>query len=44
VWHYYAGDPPRLESDPYAAAPDNILDIKVSETWVSGRKTHGSTL
>jgi predicted amidohydrolase YtcJ len=30
-----------LESDPYKVDPDRIMDIKVSETWVGGRKMHG---
>ena len=30
-----------LEKDPYAVAPDAIMAIKVSETWVGGRKMLG---
>jgi len=30
-----------LERDPYKTDPDKIMDIKVSETWVGGRKMHG---
>jgi predicted amidohydrolase YtcJ len=30
-----------LEGDPYKVDPDKIIDIKVSETWVSGKKMHG---
>lgn len=30
-----------LESDPYAAAPDKLAAIKVSETWVAGQKKYG---
>jgi predicted amidohydrolase YtcJ len=33
-----------LEGDPYKIDPDKIMDIKVSETWVGGRKMHGSNL
>jgi predicted amidohydrolase YtcJ len=31
-----------LEDDPYKVDPDNIMDVKVSETWVGGRKMHGA--
>jgi len=31
-----------LESDPYKVDPDAIMDIKISETWVAGRKMHGA--
>jgi predicted amidohydrolase YtcJ len=27
-----------LESDPYKVSPDEIADIKVSETWVAGER------
>ncbi|WP_296348329.1 amidohydrolase [Reyranella sp.] len=30
-----------LESDPYKVDPDKIADIKVSETWVAGKKAFG---
>jgi predicted amidohydrolase YtcJ len=30
-----------LEADPFKADADRIKDIKVSETWVGGRKMHG---
>jgi predicted amidohydrolase YtcJ len=30
-----------LEKDPYAVDPDAIMDIKVSETWVGGKKMFG---
>jgi predicted amidohydrolase YtcJ len=33
-----------LEGDPYKTDPDKIMDIKVSETWVGGRRMHGSNL
>ena len=33
-----------LEGDPYKVDPNKIMDIKVSETWVGGRKMHGSNL
>jgi predicted amidohydrolase YtcJ len=31
-----------LESDPYKINPEAIMDIKVSETWVAGRKMYGA--
>jgi len=30
-----------LEADPFKVAPDQIMNIKVSETWVAGSKAHG---
>ena len=30
-----------LENDPYMAAPEKLMDIKVSETWLAGEKTFG---
>jgi len=30
-----------LEKDPYAVDPDTLTDIKVSQTWVGGRKMFG---
>ncbi len=30
-----------LESDPYKVEPDKIADIKISETWVAGKKAFG---
>lgn len=30
-----------LENDPYTAAPEKLMDIKVSETWLAGEKTFG---
>jgi predicted amidohydrolase YtcJ len=30
-----------LERDPYKVDPDAIMAIKVSETWVGGRKMFG---
>lgn len=30
-----------LESDPYTTDPEKIMDIKVSETWLSGEKQYG---
>lgn len=30
-----------LEQDPFKVAPDEIMNIKVSETWVSGEKIYG---
>ncbi len=30
-----------LEKDPYAVDPDTLMDIKVSQTWVGGRKMFG---
>jgi predicted amidohydrolase YtcJ len=30
-----------LENDLYKVDPDKIMDVKVSETWVGGRKMHG---
>jgi predicted amidohydrolase YtcJ len=30
-----------LEKDPYAVDPDALMNIKVSETWVGGRKMFG---
>ena len=30
-----------LEKDPYAVDPDALMDVKVSETWVGGRKMFG---
>jgi predicted amidohydrolase YtcJ len=30
-----------LEKDPYAVDPDALMDIKVSQTWVGGRKMFG---
>lgn len=30
-----------LESDPYKVEPDKIAEIKVSETWVAGKKASG---
>ena len=30
-----------LESDPYKVDPGALMGIKVSETWVAGRKMHG---
>ena len=30
-----------LERDPYTTEPEKIMDIKVSETWLSGEKMHG---
>ena len=30
-----------LEADPYKIDPGSIMDIKVSETWVAGKKMHG---
>jgi len=30
-----------LESDPYTTAPDQLSGIKVSETWLGGRKNIG---
>ena len=31
-----------LESDPYEIDPHKIMNIKVSETWVAGKKKFGS--
>jgi predicted amidohydrolase YtcJ len=30
-----------LEKDPYAVDPDTLMTIRVSETWVGGRKMFG---
>jgi predicted amidohydrolase YtcJ len=30
-----------LEEDPFKVAPDAIMNIKISETWVAGEKTFG---
>lgn len=30
-----------LEEDPFKVAPDSIMNIKISETWVAGEKTFG---
>lgn len=30
-----------LEKDPYRVDPDALTGIKVSQTWVGGRKMHG---
>ena len=30
-----------LEQDPFKVAPDEIMNIKVSQTWVSGEKIFG---
>ncbi len=30
-----------LEQDPFKVAPDEIMSIKISETWVAGEKTFG---
>ena len=30
-----------LEQDPFKVAPDEIMNIKISETWVAGEKTFG---
>jgi predicted amidohydrolase YtcJ len=30
-----------LEQDPFKVAPDEIMDIKISETWVAGEQTFG---
>lgn len=31
-----------LEDDPFKVDPHKIMDIKVSQTWVAGRKMHGA--
>jgi predicted amidohydrolase YtcJ len=35
------GDLVILESDPFKVAPDKIMSIKVSETWIAGEKKFG---
>jgi predicted amidohydrolase YtcJ len=30
-----------LEQDPYDTDPDKLMSVKISETWVAGRKMHG---
>lgn len=30
-----------LEGDPYATAPEKLMDIRVSETWIAGEKKFG---
>ena len=30
-----------LEQDPFKVAPDEIMNIKISETWVGGEQTFG---
>ncbi len=30
-----------LEKDPYAVDPDALMSIKLSQTWVGGRKMFG---
>lgn len=35
------GDLVILEQDPFKVAPDEIMGIKISETWVGGEKIFG---